>query len=93
MSDWTHVEKAIPTQGRIVMTKLDDTQGCRNEQPLKLIGRLWYVPNEAIYVYYAPTHWRPLAAFEKDRLFDELAKQHRESVNQSDRILTELNNS
>lgn len=93
MDDWTHVEKAIPEDGRIVMTKLDDTRGCRNEQPLKLIKRLWYVPDEAIYVYYVPTHWRPLSASEKDSLFESLAKRHLESVKQSDRILTELNNS
>lgn len=47
------------------MTKLDDAQGCRNEQPLKWRGSLWYFEDDSMYAYYTPTHWRPLTESEK----------------------------
>lgn len=43
-----------------VLTKIYDERGERNEQPLKRQGRLFYVDG-SMYVYYTPTHWRPLA--------------------------------
>lgn len=45
----------------MVLTKIDDEKGARNEQPLKILGRLWYVADGAMYVYYCPTHWRALS--------------------------------
>ena len=42
----------------VVMTKIDDERGVRNEQPLKRQGRLWWTPDGNMYVYYTPTHWK-----------------------------------
>jgi len=39
-------------------TKIDDAQGCRNEQQLIRKGNLWWTTDGAMYVYYRPTHWR-----------------------------------
>ena len=58
MSNWRSIESApedVP-----VMTKIDDGAGCRNEQPLKRQGRLWWFSDGSMYVYYTPTHWMPL---------------------------------
>lgn len=42
----------------MVLTKIDDADGCRNEQPLKRRGPLWFKPDGSMYVYYSPTHWK-----------------------------------
>lgn len=42
------------------MTKIDDECGVRNEQTLIRKGNLWFFPDESMYVYYTPTHWKPL---------------------------------
>lgn len=41
----------------VVMTKIDDRGGVRNEQRLKRRSNLWWLPDGAMYVYYAPTHF------------------------------------
>ena len=56
MSDWHTIETA-PAE-KVVMTKTHDKDGERNVRPLKRKGRLWFVPDESMYVYYTPTHWR-----------------------------------
>ncbi len=43
-----------------VMTRILDERGERNVQSLKRNGRLWWFPDGTMYVYYQPTHWRPL---------------------------------
>lgn len=61
-SEWTAVSEELPERGVVVMTKIHDENGERNEQPLKLIangGRLWFFPDGSMYVYYVPTHWKP----------------------------------
>lgn len=58
MSDWIAVEEQTPTDNVIVDTKIDDEKGVRNEQRLKLRGRLWWFEDDSMYVYYRPTHWR-----------------------------------
>jgi hypothetical protein len=57
-SIWIEVSKQPPPDGVIVDTKIDDANGCRNEQKLKRQGRLWFVPDGSMYVYYTPTHWK-----------------------------------
>jgi hypothetical protein len=50
-------------EGREVWTKIDDKDGVRNEQTLTRRGRLWFTDTNdgvGMYVYYTPTHWRPL---------------------------------
>ncbi len=57
---WTSCADVLPVNGLTVMTKIDDHKGLRNEQPLKREGNLWFMPDGSIYVYFTPTHWRPL---------------------------------
>lgn len=54
--DWKPIDTA--PEKVVVLTKIDDEHGPRNEGPLKRIGRLWYTPDGAMYVYYTPTHWQ-----------------------------------
>lgn len=57
---WVLCSEELPPQGVEVDTKIDDENGLRKEQSLKRQGNLWVFPDGAMYVYYAPTHWRPL---------------------------------
>jgi hypothetical protein len=60
--DWISVNERLPDIEVVVDTKIDDANGCRNEQPLKRggeNGRLWFFADGSMYVYYCPTHWRP----------------------------------
>ena len=52
----------------LVMTKIDDERGVRNEQPMERQGRLWWIHADGkrhMYVYYEPTHWRALTAADR----------------------------
>lgn len=67
MSDWIRCSDRLPPVGIVVETKIDDRRGVRNETKLKLVpecGRLWFVPDSDMYVYYTPTHWREVASEE-----------------------------
>lgn len=57
-NDWQPIETA--PEAVIVETKIDDGRGVRNVARLKRSGRLWFIPEGGIYVYYTPTHWRPV---------------------------------
>jgi len=57
---WIPLAVERPSDGVVVATRIDDGAGIRNEQPLKLLGRLWFVPDGSMYVYYTPTHWREI---------------------------------
>jgi hypothetical protein len=59
-SAWTAIQNALPPDGVVVDTKIDDGGGERNHQTLKRSGRLWFVPDGSMYVYYTPTHWRSI---------------------------------
>lgn len=51
---------ASAPQGQLVDTCIDADQGTqRNEAPLTRKGRLWFLKDWSMYVYYTPTHWRP----------------------------------
>jgi hypothetical protein len=56
--EWKDIETA--PEDVVVMTRIDDGKGIRNEQPLKRQGRLWWTAGSEMYVYYTPTHWKPL---------------------------------
>jgi hypothetical protein len=58
---WTPTTAELPPDGVVVETKLDDANGVRNVQPLKRGGRLWFFPDGSMYVYYTPSHWRPVS--------------------------------
>jgi len=62
MADWHPIDTA--PDGVVVHTKIDDAGGVRNEQQLKRRGNLWWFPDGSMYVYYHPTHWRPVQAQE-----------------------------
>ena len=55
MRKWEPIKTA--PEGVPVLTKIDDEHGVRNEQLLKRNGRLWWFPDDSMYVYYTPTHW------------------------------------
>lgn len=55
---WTSTSNKLPPEGIIVNTKIDDNNGLRNEQKLKRVGGLWFLPDGDMYVYYTPTHWQ-----------------------------------
>ncbi len=57
-NEWINTVDQPPPPNTIVETKIDDAQGCRNVAQLQRVGRLWYVKDGSMYVYYAPTHWR-----------------------------------
>lgn len=60
-NEWVEVVKELPPEGVYVSTKIDDADGVRNEQILKLRGRLWFCADNGqseMYVYYTPTHWK-----------------------------------
>lgn len=58
--------------GVVVMTKIDDEKGVRNEQALIRIGGLWQFPDGSMHVYYIPTHWRPCTAQEQSAVRAQL---------------------
>lgn len=58
MSDWIKTSRELPPEGEVVDTKIDDAKGCRNEAKLKRLNLLWFFPDDSMYVYYTPTHWR-----------------------------------
>lgn len=59
---WNAVDTA--PENIVLETKIHDDKGLRNETRLIRRGRLWYLPDCSMYVYYTPTHWRypPLPA-------------------------------
>lgn len=59
-SHWNSCLCTPSPEGEVVMTWIDDVRGIRNAQPLKRRGSLWYFPDDSMYVYYTPTHWRRL---------------------------------
>ena len=56
VSVWTKVADRLPPENKVVETKVEDSRGCRNVQPLMRKGELWFSPDGSIYVYYEPTH-------------------------------------
>jgi len=44
----------------VVDTKIHDADGARNHAKLRREGPLWFFPDGSMYVYYTPTHWRPV---------------------------------
>lgn len=60
MNDWISVSDLLPTGDGVVETKIDDAKGIRNVATLRYHNNLWWMPDDSMYVYYAPTHWRPL---------------------------------
>jgi hypothetical protein len=55
---WKKVAEENPLRNRVILTKVEDEKGTRNEQELKYDGKLWWLPDGSMYVYYTPTHWK-----------------------------------
>ena len=59
MSEWKSTATDPPPEHEVVETKIDDGHGLRNQTRLYRQGRLWFLADGSMYVYYTPTHWRP----------------------------------
>lgn len=61
MSEWIpNKEGFAPVpKGVEIETKIDDERGVRNVTTL-VWDRMWWFPDRSMYVYYTPTHWRPI---------------------------------
>ena len=55
---WIKTSDELPPENIVVETKIDDGHGVRNQTKLKRKGRLWFFPDDSMYVYYTPTHWK-----------------------------------
>lgn len=56
--EWMPIDSA--PEGVTVRTKIRKGGVEHNMARLKRIGRLWWLPDGSMYVYYTPTHWRPV---------------------------------
>lgn len=57
MKRWISVDKQLPPEDVIVQVKLGNR---RIVDHLKRKGKLWFLADGSMYVYYTPTHWMPL---------------------------------
>lgn len=57
-NEWKPINTA--PEAILIDTKIDDEHGERNHAPLIRDGRLWWRRDYSMYVYYEPTHWRPI---------------------------------
>lgn len=48
----------LPPEGEVVLARIDDLHGIRNEGKLKRRGNLFFLEDDSMYVYYTPTHWQ-----------------------------------
>lgn len=80
---WHRIETC--PEGQLVMTKIDDGDGERNEQKLLRSGNLFFAGD--MYVYYRPTHWRPLTEVERLRSKNDA---ERKAIDQLERAYKEL---
>lgn len=58
MNNWQPAQTAPVDQ--VVLTKIDDGKGLRNIAPLILHKNRWCFADMSMYVYYNPTHWKPI---------------------------------
>ena len=62
MHRWFSVKEQLPPEGHIVHTKIHDEYGYRNEARLLYRDGRWWLKDGSMYIYYVPTHWRPIDA-------------------------------
>lgn len=55
---WIRVSDHKPPKGDLVETKVDKDGVVTNERKLRLRDNLWWTPDNVMYVYYTPTHWK-----------------------------------
>jgi hypothetical protein len=66
MNEWVSTAESLPPEGEVVDTKIDNEDGCRNEQPLMRQKSLWFFADGSMYVYYHPTHLEAARRPEQD---------------------------
>jgi hypothetical protein len=55
-SDWTPTTQLLPPEGHVV-----EAMDCGGHiHRLQLHRRLWFIEDMSMYVYFTPTHWRPI---------------------------------
>ena len=57
---WVPTSSRFPAEGTMVETKIDKGGVVRNVARLRYHSNLWWTGD--MYVYYRPTHWRPVRA-------------------------------
>ena len=57
-TEWISVKEMLPPEHIPVETKIDDENGERNNCILMRYKNLWINPENLMYFYYTPTHWR-----------------------------------
>ena len=60
MTDWLPITAELPQDEIKVETKIDTGMVERNVTKLVRQRNLWFFPDRSMYVYYQPTHWRPI---------------------------------
>lgn len=60
-TQWIRTMDRLPEEGVVVETIISDAEGLRNDAKLKRRGNAWFFPDDSMYVYYTPTHWKPLS--------------------------------
>lgn len=80
---WNKIDSA--PENVLVMTKIDDYKGVRNEAALVRNGHLWY--SDSMYMYYTPTHWRPLTDIEKMKIKSEAERKAIALLKETRRLL------
>lgn len=58
IKDWIKCIDQLPEENVVVETKIDDGEQARNFARLYRNGKLWFLEDGSMYVYYEPTHWR-----------------------------------
>lgn len=54
---------ATAPEGIVVWTMICNVSPARNKQRLRRRGGRWFFPDGKMYIYYEPTHWRPLEEY------------------------------
>jgi len=54
---WKKISQTPPPIDTVINTKIDDGISVRNEQRLIFDGKMWWLKDKSMYVYYKPTHW------------------------------------
>jgi len=57
MKEWKPINDQVP-EGVVFNTIISDENGLRNEAKLKRKSKLWFYPDDSMYVYYTPTHYK-----------------------------------
>lgn len=60
MEEWISVRDKLPAEGELVRTMIQNSKGIHNEAFLRRKGNLWFLSDGTMYVYYTPTHWKPI---------------------------------